>query len=218
VIHFNSNPARRRPLQRRTGRQGRPAAEGRVRHVSWCQPIPALASAAGRHSRGPGTGAVPAGWLTADGPARSSAAARRTISVNDWPGHVRKAARTYGWVSAGKPAAPAGQEGSGPEPSLHPTEPLPVRHPALPLLTIPYPTGTPMRLSEPKSEGSVHKVHALTEEKSPDLGKLCARGGTRTGFPPPQRQGSRENMPDPARSGRYTARYDGESAHMVHTP
>ncbi len=85
---------------------------------------------------------------------------------------------------AGKPPAPAPAEQKGNHTTNGPaaTGTATGQDGNSPARKTPYPAGTP-HIPALKPEGTVHKVHAHGKEKAPDLGKLCARGGTRTHTP-----------------------------------
>jgi hypothetical protein len=80
------------------------------------------------------------------------------------------------------------------------------------------PPGTPHTSRNRSQRDPCTKCTHSKRKKPPGLGNHCARGGTRTGFQPPQTKGSPGILPDPARSGRSTKQYGGESVHVVHTP
>ncbi|MET3952521.1 hypothetical protein ABIB29_003384 [Arthrobacter sp. UYEF36] len=60
-------------------------------------------------------------------------------------------------------------------------------------------------------------VHTKSTQKAPDLRKHCARGGTRTGFQPPNFRHSPENLANPAQSGTSTTRSEAQGVYIVHT-
>jgi hypothetical protein len=59
-------------------------------------------------------------------------------------------------------------------------------------------------------------AHEKNTKKALDLGKHCARGGTRTGFHPLNFRHSPENLRNPA-SGASTSRSEAQGVHIVHT-
>jgi hypothetical protein len=61
-------------------------------------------------------------------------------------------------------------------------------------------------------------LSTVKRQKASDLGIHCARGGTRTAFPPLQTQGTPGNIRNPARFGPHTTRSEARSVDNVHTP
>jgi hypothetical protein len=74
-------------------------------------------------------------------------------------------------------------------------------------------------LPRPASEGPDPGQCPHVKAKTPsDEGECCARGGTRTAFPPPQTLGSPGNVGSPAPSGTSTTGPEAPSVYFVHTP
>ena len=63
----------------------------------------------------------------------------------------------------------------------------------------------------------MHNVHTKKHQQAPDIGKHCARGGTRTGLQAAETLGSRRNKRNPGQSGTGTAQSEAQGVHIVHT-
>jgi hypothetical protein len=82
---------------------------------------------------------------------------------------------------------------------------------------VPYETsGEEWAAHSPQNLNS-QALSTVEGQKAADLQKHCARGGTRTAFPPLQTLGTRENMRNSGESEGYTRQSETESVDNVHT-